>query len=885
MKSHRAILLTTICLLSFYSYGQSYIDDAKNLVAFKTFYELNQNKVTALTKAGDTTASSIDLATKIGREQFAIKILAAMGSASGETQDGSSDTKQPGNTTDEDENGGLVFADDDAKKNQETKSKTDQEVIASLQGPRNKALRNQFINASQIDSTKLDKLKRELAFYVRFVSDDLQTLFSNPKNLNTPDELVNLSTIIDMVDSESAAGFTGGGAAGSLLGVSQTQILQGIAEWALKRAEQELMQSFLREWVQKIEDNPILATTFPNTLRMLSTSDVSSIVTDGATWKATFLSDFDNIPAESPDIFEAIISTLDIKLEDATIREVKTGLGLMSGLAKDIGARKPVEKILMDLGAQSLVNAKQYTNPDDVPIIDRTLIATKMLLGIIENYSSDKVEFVNSSVIANLTKDDLDALWKLIILRNSAQLELIFGMTAAQAVALYQDVSTRLENLQLKLVQLAQNIERIYLLAETVSSRAVEDLKSTFTAQEFSTYINSIFGVLEGTISTLEEIGVKSPIFDKISGFSDTYLQGLKYITAVQQGVSTKEYGVVVLNALNFFVWVNETILKDPLFSKSELDAIVKAEDLLKNFDGLDMTSKEAIDKAFEAVKLEVSAKLKKFPQTDELLLKGLTDLNESIAADGSVTLNDLKTKVKAAFNFSGEQLRTVVKEVASEKLMSLQTTSEAINKYGKLMATIILAESSEDISQALESVANQTGGYIVRQKSQFSTTVSFYPGAAAGFESSKVSGQSSTSGSFASATLPIGVEWAIGTNWKPVSAVGLFIQVLDLGAVLNYSLNNDNEQLNDNPEIGFKQVLSPGGYLTLHITNSPITIGFGAKYLPNLRTISASDQSPELQANVFQVGGFLAVDLNVFTLSTSKKKFALESKSIQSDK
>ena len=172
-----------------------------------------------------------------------------------------------------------------------------------------------------------------------------------------------------------------------------------------------------------------------------------------------------------------------------------------------------------------------------------------------------------------------------------------------------------------------------------------------------------------------------------------------------------------------------------------------------------------------------------------------------------------------------------VIKEVAANRLQNWQSSSEALNTYTKLMASIILAEDSDDIKDALNSVAMKKGGYLVRQKSAFSATVTFYPGIAYGWETLKSNdGLPNTTGTYTGATLPIGVELAAGTNAKPVGAVGLFIQLLDLGAVLNYSLENDNDGVATNPEFGFEQVFSPGAYATFHITNNPITLGAGAK-------------------------------------------------------
>ncbi|MEP2935489.1 MAG: hypothetical protein ABJM06_07210 [Gilvibacter sp.] len=865
--SIKAIILVLLFASSFNAQSQSYIDDAKNLADFKAFYELNQKKTDSLQSINSTLASAINLSQKDVQLEFAKEVFDFIIKSKYSGQGGSTD----GNAGDgdDDDDGETDFAGDDDVDTDAAQDDTNNTAPTII--PR--TLKRQFLGGVTAREDSINDIQKEIAFYVKFASTDAEDLYANPDLVKFPEKFVHLSTTIDALNAGGAASFTGGAGVSSILGVSQAEILQGIAQWALERAEQELMQSFLREWVQKIENDPVLSTTFPNTLKMLSTSDVSSIITDGATWKATFLEDFDNIPANSPAIFESIITDLKIDISSKAKREIKAGLNVMASLSKDLDFNKPAEQILTEIGQTALLDAKSYTDPDDIPMVDRALVGTQLLMKIIENYSKETVEFVKAFKISNLNTNELEALWKLIVMRDSNLLEVVFNIDRSNAQKFFREVETKLGQFQAQLINVVQSVERILNLAEEISSRTT-GLKSTFSFDEFGTYVESIFGIVESTVDVMSIIGNESPVIDDIREYSSKYLSGLKYITGIQKGVSTKQYGTVVLNTLNFLIWINDVIAKD------KLNGVLKAKDIVDLVNDLDVNSEDAVNTAFVLMENTVSNKLKDYPESKTLIISKLEGMKTSFSKDETITIDGIKEKLQKLFEFNASDIKIISSEVASEKLQKLQTTSEAVNKYGKLMATIILAKSSDDIKQALESVANQTGGYIIKQKSYFSTTLSFYPGAAAGFESVKASGQESTSGAYASATLPIGVEWAVGTNWKPIGAVGLFVQVLDLGAVLNYSLNNDNAALNENPEIGFKQVLSPGGFITLHITNSPITIGLGAKYLPELRTIS-TDQTAQLQANAFQVGAFLSVDLNVFTLSASDNKYPLNSKTL----
>ncbi|CAN0377540.1 unnamed protein product, partial [Ectocarpus sp. 4 AP-2014] len=135
--------------------------------------------------------------------------------------------------------------------------------------------------------------------------------------------------------------------------VSQAEILQGITDWALNRAQEELMQAFLREWLEKIQEDPILREAFPNTLTMLSTSDLASVFTDGDTWKATFQQDFDNIPNHIPQLASVIMEKLNVP--EAAKIELVSGLTAITSLFREINKNKKADEILLLLGEESFV--------------------------------------------------------------------------------------------------------------------------------------------------------------------------------------------------------------------------------------------------------------------------------------------------------------------------------------------------------------------------------------------------------------------------------------------------------------------------------------------------------------------------------------------------
>jgi hypothetical protein len=73
----------------------------------------------------------------------------------------------------------------------------------------------------------------------------------------------------------------------------------------------------------------------------------------------------------------------------------------------------------------------------------------------------------------------------------------------------------------------------------------------------------------------------------------------------------------------------------------------------------------------------------------------------------------------------------------------------------------------------------------------------------------------------------------------------GLFVQVFDIAAVVNYRLSSDSSSSSLPQKILLSKVFSPGITYNLGIKNCPFDIGIGAKYTPELRKIGS-----DLQAN-----------------------------------
>ncbi|BFP43201.1 hypothetical protein FGF1_40460 [Flavobacteriaceae bacterium GF1] len=178
---------------------------------------------------------------------------------------------------------------------------------------------------------------------------------------------------------------------------------------------------------------------------------------------------------------------------------------------------------------------------------------------------------------------------------------------------------------------------------------------------------------------------------------------------------------------------------------------------------------------------------------------------------------------------------------------------TQSVKKYGKFMVDIVTADDSDKVKEAIKRNVTKFS-YLDKRNSRFSWTISAHPGVYGGVE--RLEETDDTNANFG-ITAPIGFEfmWGIrgkGNNNKLKNKFvqkdgsvrslsghswSIFASFADLGAAFNYRLNDSESELPE--ELTFKQIFSPGLSLNYGIKNSPITIGVGIQYTPELRKVT----------------------------------------------
>lgn len=657
-------------------------------------------------------------------------------------------------------------------------------------------------------------------------------------------------------------------------GIPEAAIIQGIVDWTVQRAKEELMRAFLQNWLTHLEAEPVLQAAFPKSLDLLATTDLTTIISQGAVWKAAFEQDLRDVPAHLPAIMDAVLAHVPAGRLDADTRLQLTGAArVASGIYVQLHQKHKLSTAILTTSNTLLADEKTTYS-----YAERGLFATQVLLNAVQIEEAGALKVLRPETIQNLTPGQFDELWNLLVIQERAALLAISQVSDAELDAVLAKIKTKTKAALLDIASAASIL--LEIRHENTADKKTSD-EDRF--QEAAAYFGLVTDLLEEGLDFVALFGVQDA---KARAMLDQLIRPLgQNIAGIAEGISTKQYGLVVTNLIaSLRLLSSELVLNQE--AKDLLTATADAIQLIGQLRE-DLSSATNADELLQ----QVQASLQAFRDSIRTIDGG------KLAAQIDALIKDLQT-------LAGKELKELKKELdkrledalkALEKHIKdidlgdgLEEVAQQLNTYGRFMVNVLTAENSDDVKEAFEDAAMKTGSYMVKQTSKFSATVTFLPGFALGREYARMGGSSQVApaflqpATFTGMCLPIGMEFAVGTGSRGIGAVGLYAQVADLGAVMNFRLKQttvndtvgaDTLAVTDiSPEIGFRQVLSPGLGVVCHVAKAPIAFGARMSYAPLLRSLEVNGD-PTLQASVWQVGGFVAVDVTVFQFFASRKK------------
>ena len=243
-------------------------------------------------------------------------------------------------------------------------------------------------------------------------------------------------------------------------------------------------------------------------------------------------------------------------------------------------------------------------------------------------------------------------------------------------------------------------------------------------------------------------------------------------------------------------------------------------------------------------------------------LTKGITDLQAKLAAlTAAITVaNPLDTLVIR------KQIKSVVAKIGldatgKQSMDELSKLMDAIRPYAILIANIAEATDEAGIKNALEDAILPAGSASIKKTSFSNLSLQSYLG---GFVNFTPNSNIGTFGKHGWITAPVGFQYSRGHKWfnsKDINySTGLFVGLLDLGAIIDYKLV---EGSNQDLQVNFAQVFSPSIYFAWGLPmNFPLTLCIGGQ------------AGGVLTGNInYRAGIMLAFDIPFFTLHNVRRK------------
>ncbi len=207
--------------------------------------------------------------------------------------------------------------------------------------------------------------------------------------------------------------------------------------------------------------------------------------------------------------------------------------------------------------------------------------------------------------------------------------------------------------------------------------------------------------------------------------------------------------------------------------------------------------------------------------------------------------------------------LQELLSAVPANERFALPAEAVRLLSFG---AELAAARSSEEAAAVMDGFLAPAGAWRAKGLRPFNASVTGLVGLAGGVEWPVLgSGPGARGGLFA----PVGVDFTgrIGRGWS----LGLFIPLIDLGALLPYSYNegaststSGGASTVQNREFDPLRFVAPGLYLRAGVARTPLVLGLGASYQPGAYSLTQGDTAGAREG-AFTVQAFLAVDVTLW--------------------
>lgn len=347
------------------------------------------------------------------------------------------------------------------------------------------------------------------------------------------------SKLASLDDGRRVAGFQGGSIGGTL--DLQTRLIYGITDFAIKRAQQEILNAVATEWLTQLKAENTgglkLELLFASTYGLLNDPDAPLPLSNGPAWKGAFESDLRRIPGS---FYEQLgdATVLPNILPDGSDLRKDTRLALF--FAGQVAQNRD---IISGLNAASL--EAQLLNKEPATDFSKTLVITTVLLNGLVTVDENG-------------KPGLESIEKLLNL-NHSQRAAFLSLCKEHSRALFAEPFTSLaqnfsdEKKINDFIGVAAQVLRICKAYKQKMDQAKEQgVETGSTGQGAGPIANTTSDVIEASVGVVRT-GIawlaNAGAVNKVN--AETSIQVLEGAVQISRGVELKQYGEVVAGSLH----------------------------------------------------------------------------------------------------------------------------------------------------------------------------------------------------------------------------------------------------------------------------------------------------------------------------------------------
>jgi hypothetical protein len=624
----------------------------------------------------------------------------------------------------------------------------------------------------------------------------------------------------------------------SIGGLDVTNFADGLAQFMVERAKQELNIAFFQRFKEYLDDPRFsdLQKLFPETYLALDRIDTKIYQLNNyiQTLREAMATDLAQIYEHSADVLNQEKYDAFFALNPALDLAWRGGLQIAQGLQH----KQHPGIIIQSLASEPFRNM-------DKPAVHNTVASVKVfdLLSQSLRSSDSGMYWVNAdSVYRKLLADETTLKIYLGLVYQNSKKENLGFLIDSKTVPFTKVLDTLAVFINRDLDPFKKYIRTIVTKAGRVQ-QLITEIKPDQAGKVDPEAVYRFFS----TTLDLIDAGVEvkwmpdSPVKRKIEAAPvQKYTTAARLTCNLALNVKSGEYSSAVINLASLY---------DLLFTQADKDSV-------------------------NAVAGRIRALLEEIPAGDrrDKLILSVNDYLTEPSASGLKQLEVLtkseNTGNKPAIVTQVEYLSTLIFSVNMQKTITL------LVHYGTFISNMVNATSPEEVKSALEAAAMPVGSYRMKRQSVCNISVNAYLGATVGRQFEKPE-NTWVFGAWG----PVGPEISWGKfrkdEKKASSSFSIFVPLIDVGAIALFRVNDTATELKTS--VSLNQIFSPGLIVSWGIPGWPVSLSAGYQITPLLQSVETG-QPVISDKNSGRLIISAAVDIPLFNIynSPDRKKDAL---------